>query len=809
MLRRPLGWVAAAGVVAVAAVLIWRFEGARDQERWALLETYCVDCHNSLDLAGDLSFEGLGPDTIPEHAEVFEKAIAKLRGRLMPPPGARQPAQEEIDGLITWLERTIDEGAEYRQVGYVGAQRLNRTALSKAVKDLLGVDIDATEYLPAEIEVDGFTNIAAALSASPAFIEQYLEFASAAAHLAVGEPVPKTFNAYFPPPAGGQDGYIEGMPLGTRGGTRIVHTFPADGEYRLSIKDVGVGLYPTAVETRHTLLVLVDREVVFREDIGGPEDFALANKGGAPGKAAIESRFQNIPINVKAGTHEIVVTFMHRSRASSDEMITSYSPWDSFSYNGAPRVPRIAGGIDLTGPINATGLSETPSRKKIFVCEPEVPERERVCAEQITATLAERAYRRPIERADLDRLMPFFEEGRQGPGGFDEGIEVMITALLASPDFLYRFIAPPNDPNVDRYALSDFELATRLAFFLWAQGPDDELLKLAADGKLSQPDVLDAQVMRMLADPRAEILVDDFALRWLNVDDLNAVQPDQNIFPEFSEGLRRDFAEEIRLFIGSILLEDRDVRELLTANHTFLNERLARHYGVPGVIGPQFRRVELDNPARHGLLGKAAVLLRTSYGDRTSPVLRGAWVLEKLMGTPPAPPPPGVETDLTTQAGEMPKTLRARLEQHRADSACSSCHGVIDPYGFALENFTVIGAWRDYDKEANAPIDPSTELPGGIAVSGPVELTAALLRREDQFVQALTEKLLMYAVGRELEYFDMPEVREIVRNAKSENYRFSALVRGIVKSEAFRMQGVVRDDETIQASVAGSVASAR
>jgi len=808
MLRRPWGWLAAAGVAAVAAVSVWKFEGFREQERWALLETYCTDCHNSLDVAGDLSFEGLTPESVPQHAEIFEAAIAKLRGRLMPPPGARQPAQEDIDSLIAWLERTIDEGAEYRTVGHVTAQRLNRNELSKAVKDLLDVDIDATEYLPAEIEVDGFTNIAAALSASPAFVEQYLEFASAAAHLAVGEPIPKVFNAYFPPPAGGQDGYIEGMPLGTRGGTKIVHTFPADGEYRLTIKDVGVGLYPTAVETRHTLLVLVDREIVFREDIGGPEDFALANRGGAPGKAEIESRFANIPINVKAGTHEIVVTFLHRSRASSDEMITSYSPRDSFSYNGAPRVPRIAGGIDLTGPIDPTGLSMTPSRKKIFVCEPEVPERERACAEQITARLAERAYRRPIEQADLDRLMPFYEEGRQGPGGFDEGIEVMVTALLASPDFLYRFIAPPKDPTKDRYALDDFELASRLAFFLWAQGPDDELLKLAAEGKLSRPEVLDAQVMRMLADPRAEVLVDDFALRWLNVDDLNAVQPDQNIFPEFSESLRRDFAQEIRLFLGSVLLEDQDVRTLLTAKHTFLNERLARHYGVPEVFGPQFRRVELDDPNRHGLLGKGAVLLRTSYGDRTSPVLRGAWVLEKLMGTPPAPPPPGVETDLTTQAGEMPKTLRARLEQHRADSACSSCHGVIDPYGLALENFTVIGAWRDYDKDADAPIDPSTVLPGGLPVTGPVELTAALLRREDQFVQALTQKLMMYALGRELEYYDMPEVREIVRAAKSEDYRFSALVRGIVKSEAFRMQGVVRDDATIQASLAGA-ASAR
>lgn len=802
MVRRPWGWLAAAGVAAVAAVLLWRSDGVRDQERWALLETYCADCHNSLDLAGDLSFDGLTPESVPQHAAIFEGAIAKLRGRLMPPPGARQPTQADIDSLIAWLERSIDEDAAYRTVGYVPPQRLNRIEFSKAVQDLLGVEIDATEYLPAEIEVDGFTNIAAALSASPAFVEQYLEFASTAAHLAVGEPVPKVATTYFPPPVEDQSGYVEGMPLGTRGGIRLEHIFPADGEYRLTLKDLGVGLYPSAVETRHTLVVLVDRQEVFRADIGGPEDFALANRGGAPGRAEIMSRFTNIPLHVKAGSHEIVVTFIQRSRASSDEMISTFSPRDSFSYSGAPRVPRIAGGIDLIGPFAPSGLSSTPSRRRLFVCEPEVPERERACAEQIAATLAERAFRRPVQQSDLDRLMPFYEEGRAGPGGFDEGIELVVTAVLASPDFLYRFIAPAEDASVERYALAGFELASRLAFFLWGQGPDDELLRLAAEDGLSRPEVLDAQVMRMLADPRAEVLVTDFALSWLDVDDLKAVEPDRNIFPEFTEGLRQDFAEEIELFLASVLLEDRDVRTLLTASHTFLNERLARHYGIDSVLGPQFRRVELEDPVRHGLLGKGAVLLRTSYGDRTSPVLRGAWVLDKLMGTPPAPPPPGVETDLTTAEGEEPKTLRARLEQHRADSVCSSCHGVIDPYGLAMENFTVIGAWRDYDQAADAPIDATTELPGGIPIAGPNELTAALLRREDQFVQAMTQKLLMYAIGRELEHFDMPQVREIVRAAKAEDYRFSALVRGIVRSEAFRMQGVARDETTIQASLA-------
>ncbi len=498
------------------------------------------------------------------------------------------------------------------------------------------------------------------------------------------------------------------------------------------------------------------------------------------------------------------MTFVERSRAASDEQISTYSPTQSFTFTGAPRVPGIVGGIGMVGPYGSTGLTRTASREKLFVCEPEVAERERACAEQIAANLAKRAFRRPVGQADLDRLMPFYEDGRAGPGGFDEGIELMTTAVLASPDFLYRAIAPRQTEGAEHYALNDYELASRLSFFLWSQNPDDELLALAASNELSKPDVLDAQVARMLADPRAEVLVTSFAMGWLNVDDLEAVQPDKLIFPEFTAGLRGDFAEEIRLFLASVLLEDRNVQTLLTADYTFLNERLARHYGVADVAGPQFRRVTLANPMRHGLLGKGAVLLRTSYGDRTSPVLRGAWVLDKLMGTPPTPPPPGVETNLSTAEGEVPKTLRARLEQHRNDATCKACHGVIDPYGLALENFTATGRWRDHDREADAQIDASTELPGGKPIAGPEELTAALLERDDQLVQALTEKLMMYALGRELEYYDMPQVRAVVRAAREDDFRFSALVKGIVKSDGFRMQAAVRDQdlESARASLA-------
>jgi mono/diheme cytochrome c family protein len=802
-LKRRTYLTAAAFVAgtALAVALAYGFKHQRDQQHFAVLGQYCTECHNPAELAGEISFEGLTPESVPQHVEQFEAAIVKLRGRLMPPPGNPQPSQQEIDGLVAYLERSIDANA-VPQAGYVAAQRLSRTEYASAVKALLDVDIDPKEHLPAEIEIHGFTNIAAALSTSPAFVEQYVNAASEVAHLAVGEPKPKVASVRFPAPGGSQSTYVPGLPLGTRGGTKFTHRFPADGEYRITLTDLGVGLYPRAVETRQTLVVLVDREEQFRADIGGPEDLALANRGGAPAQAEIMKRFANIPLKITAGTHEVIVTFIERSRAADDEHISDGV--GDFSFGGAARVAGVNGGINMTGPFDSTGLSRTTSRALLFVCEPEVTDRERECAEQIAANLARRAYRRPVGQADLDRLLPFYEEGRKGAGGFDEGIELMTTAVLASPDFLYRTIAPQTGSGAK--TLTAYELASRLSFFLWSQGPDDELLALAESGELARPKTLDAQVRRMLADPRAEVLVSGFAEGWLAVDDLEAVQPDKLFYPEFTEGLRQDFAREIELFLRSVLLEDRNVQTLLTADYTFVNERLARHYGIDGVVGPQFRRVPVADSARHGLFGKGAVLLRTSYADRTSPVLRGAWVLDKLMGTPPTPPPPGVETNLSTPEGEQPKTVRERLERHRKDVTCNACHGVIDPYGLALENFTAIGGWRDFDKEANAPIDPRTELPGAKPIQGPAELTAALLARDDQFVQALTEKLMMYAVGRELEHFDMPQVRKIVRDAKRQDYRFSALVTGVVLSDAFRMQAAKHDSESdsVQASVAAA-----
>jgi hypothetical protein len=765
-----------------------------------MLDTYCISCHSSTVRAGGVAFAGMSLDAIGNNTEIWEKAVRKLRGRLMPPPGSRQPDQVEVDAFISSLEDALDNDAKVAGrlvAGHVPIQRMTRTEYGIAVKDLLGVEIDAQNLLPTEIEVGGFDNIAAALSISPSFLDQYVGAARLAAKLAVGDSVPKRASTRYPLPPGNQAAHIDGLPLGTRGGMKFRHNFPADGEYRFTVLDLDVGLYTRTMETRHTLILLVDGREVFRKALGGPEELSIVDHGGAPGRAQIMERFSNIPVQVHAGVHDVVVTFIERAEAETDEFVSSRT--DGFFGTGL-RAPRMIDGVTVVGPFNSPGVSKTPSRERILICQPQqgrpaVKDDEQACARRIIENLARRAFRRPVTKEDVDSLMPYFEAGRKGTGGFDAGIEQAVAAVLVSPDFLYRAIRTVENPSSKgaagdqgAFPLSDLELASRLSFFLWSQGPDDALLKIATDGELKRPEVLEAQARRMLADPRASSLVRNFALKWLNVDNLNAVQPDPLLFPSFNDQLRRDLRVEIESFVSSVLLQDRNVNELLTANHTFLNERLARHYGITSVIGPQFRRVELQDPQRWGLLGKGAVLLRTSYGDRTSPVLRGAWVLDKLMGTPPTPPPPDVDTDLSTPKGEKPKTLRARLEQHRSKPNCNQCHGVIDPIGLALENFDAIGRWRDVDALAEAPINANTVLPNGRPVDGPAKLRQELFKNSDQFAQALTGKLMMYALGRELEYFDVPQVRAIVRRAAKDDYRLSAIVSGIVTSDAFRMQ---------------------
>jgi hypothetical protein len=752
----------------------------------ATIKQYCGGCHNERLKSAGVSFEGLTTESIGERADVFEKAVRKLRGRLMPPPGNRQPEQHDVDALVAWLETRLDAaaGSLHAKAGYVPAQRLTRTEFGAAVSDLLGIELKSDELLPAEIEVNGFENIASALSVSPAFLDQYVAAARLAAKLAVGDPAKVTSATYLLPPFE-QPEHIDGLPLGTRGGMTFRHNFPADGEYRFTILDLGIDLYSRVLETRHTVVILVDGREVFRGDVGGTDDLRTVDRKGAPGRAEVIKRFENIPVQVKAGSYDVAVTFIERARVESDEFVggpQGVLPGDEFSRGD--REPRLQGGVKVMGPYNSPGVSDTPSRRKIFVCRPQKSQ-DSGCARRIAANLARAAYRRPVTDADIDSLMSYVEKGQ----GFDRGIEQMIAAILVTPDFLYRAIRAPASVQAGAtYPLSDLELASRLSFFLWSQGPDETLLKVAAAGKLSAPGALQAQALRMLSDRRASSLVRNFAIKSLDLDKLNQVVPDPNLFPTFTDALRRDMTTEVESFVASVLLEDRNVDDLLTANHSFLNERLARHYGITSVQGPQFRRVTLDDPRRFGLMGKGAVLLRTSYGDRTSPVLRGAWVMGKLMGTPPTPPPPDVDTDLSTPKGEAPKTVRARLEKHRTKPGCNQCHGVIDPIGLALENFDAIGRWRDADQEAHAPIDAGTVLPSGRSVDGPAQLRDALFSGRDLFVRAFTEKLMMYALGRELKSYDMPQVRAVVRRAAAQDYRLSAIVSGIVSSDAFRMQ---------------------
>jgi hypothetical protein len=753
-------------------------------EQWGLIETYCVTCHNFEDWAGGVAFDVMSSDNVSADAEVWEAALVKLHGRLMPPPGEPQPEQGQIDGFVAWLETSIDGAAAEPRAGHVPIHRLNATEYAAAVKGLIGVDMDPETILPTEVEVDGFDNIATALTMSPAFLEQYISAGRRAAALAVGDPEAQVAFALYLPGEGSRTEHNDGMPLGTRGGMSFTHVFPADGEYRFTVRDLGVGLYPRATETNHTLVLLLDGEEVYRADIGGEEDLAIADRDGPAGVVTLMAPFTDIPIQVSAGEHRIAATFIQRSRVSSEYPNVGRG----FGGFGGVSAPSVGGGIDVKGPYEITGMSTTPSRRLIFTCTPETEVDEDACAETIVSDLARRAFRRPATQEDVDLLMPFYERARAEGGSFDAGVRDAVTAVLANPNFLFRAIAPPTDAASDVFALSDLELASRLAFFLWSQGPDEELLEVAEAGGLSDHAALEAQVRRMLADPRAETLVTSFALKWLNLDDLEAVIPDGDLFPAFSDGLRRDFEIEARLFLEGVLLEDQSLLRLLDADYTFVNEPLARHYGIAGVRGDQFRRVTLEGEARRGILGKGAMLLRTSYGDRTSPVLRGAWVMDKLLGTPPTPPPPNVETDLTVHEGEPVTTIRARLERHRADESCNSCHGVIDPWGLALENYDVLGRWRDEDAAAQAPIDATTVLSSGVAIDGPAALREVLVSQSALVMQNITEKLMMYAIGREIEHTDMPQIRAIARAAAEDDYRLSSFVTGIVNSDAFRLQ---------------------
>ncbi len=760
----------------------------------AMLNTYCVGCHNARLKTGGVMFDGLDLQHPATNAATWEKALRKLRGRLMPPPGSPQPPQADIDAFTTWMESSLDANPGPVTAGRVPVQRLNRTEYAASVKAILGVEVNEKEILPQDIQVEGFDNIASVLTTSPAFLDQYLDAARRIAKKAVGDMAPP-ISAWPIKAEGNQDPELPFPPgFRQRDAMKLTHNFPADGEYRfnMAFDERSIGLYNAGLQNRTTLVLMIDGAVKFKGDVGGAEDLRLANVKGTDGWAQILERFQKIAVKVEAGKHDIMLGFIDRSHVESDDNVAGGGGGFG-AVTGAP-MARLADPKNVTmeikGPYNPTGISHSTTRPLIFVCDPakigETP-----CAKQIAESLAHRAYRRPVTADDISLLMSFYNEGRLDQGTFDQGVTEIVAAVLASPDFLFRSIQTPKGVlKTSAFPLSDLELASRLSFFIWNTGPDAELLKLAETRQLSKPGVLEAQVKRMMADARAESLVTSFAMKWLNLNSLDLVQPDPKIFNGFNASLRKDFMTEAEKFLGSILLENRSVLELLTSDRTFVNNRLARHYGIEGPNTSAFKEVTLTDPNRFGLLGKAAVLMRTSYGDRTSPVLRGAWVLDKIIGSPPSPPPPNVVTNLTQEAGEAPKTVRALLEQHRDKASCRQCHGVIDPTGLALENFDAIGQFRTTDRQAgNTKLDTSTVLPNGVAIDGPVDLRKQLAIRPDAFVGALTEKLMMYAINRPLEYFDMPQVRKVVRNAKKDNYTLASLVLGVVNTDAFRKQG--------------------
>lgn len=759
---------------------------AASPKQWDLLEPLCGKCHNSTDWAGGVAFDTMSAGDIHANADVWEEVIRKLRGRLMPPPGEDQPPQKTLDSLVGWLETSLDKAAAANpDPGYVGLHRLNRTEYAGEIRRVLGMTVDVKSLLPKDVSNEGFDNIAATLRISPSFLDQYIAAARIVSRQAIGRATGKASSSeYRPDTSTDQSRHVDGLPLGTRGGFVVEHDFPADGEYVFSIRQflfMGAG-YVTKVDDTHKVILTIDGRRVFQDQFGGPEDLKYVDQQQAIAADDMQNRFNNIRVKVKAGVRRVGVAFIQRSFAQSDSPLQPIAELPEME-----RVPNIPG-LTVSGPFNVTGVSETPSRRKIFSCMPRSPSEELPCATEILGTLASEAFRRPATEADLKAPMDFYVRAREYQD-FEAGIESGLTAILSSTKFLLRSAPSMADEKRGQVeALTDLELATRLAFFIWSAGPDQQLVQLAIDGKLRDRSVLDAQVRRLLKDPRSESLVTNFAFQWLNVGRMDNIKVDPMTFPTFDANLRAGFQQEIRMFLDSVLRSDRSALDLLRSDTTFLNERLAKQYGVLNVQGDQMRAVKLADANRWGLLGKGALLMATSYANRTSPVLRGSWVLETLIGTPPSPPPPGVEQFKENEPGKKLATVRERLEEHRQQKSCNSCHGVIDPLGFALENFDVTGAWRDRDRDAGTAIDAAGRLAGGTTVNGPRDLSLALLARPDQFIQTLTEKLMIYALGRPLRAQDMPAVRAIVRQAAKEDYRFEALVKGIVASDAFRMR---------------------
>jgi hypothetical protein len=773
----------------------------------AVLDRYCVSCHNQRGKIGrdtNVMLDVLDPGKVAGGADAWERVVRKLRTRAMPPQGAARPDEATYERLIASLEAALDrEAAASPHPGRPVLHRLNRAEYAGAIRDLLALDVDVASLLPPDDSAYGFDNISDVLGVSPSLQERYLSAAETISGLAVGDldasPVTETFRVRQDL---SQNEHIEGLPLGTMGGMLVRHTFPVDAEY-----DVRVRFFRTnfgnlrGLEHPHQVEMTLDDKRIRLVTIGGDADLEAAFERPTETADAIDARLE-VRIPLTAGVHTIKVAFVENLPLAGTTRLEPFlrSSFDTLDWTGRPHLDRLI----ITGPFRVTGPGDTPSRRRVFVClppgdalrqaslppaaarKPDQTGAETACARQILAPLARRAYRQPVTDADLQTVVDFYQTARR-EGTFDSGIQAALQLILASPRFVFRVERDPAGvPAGGVYRISNLELASRLSFFLWSSIPDDELLELASRGKLEDEAVLGQQVRRMLADPKAAAIVSNFAGQWLQLRNLKTFLPNSDEFPDFDDNLRQAFQRETELFFESIIREDRSVVDLMTADYTFVNERLARHYGIPGIYGSQFRRITLTDDARKGLLGKGSVLAVTSHATRTSPVVRGKWILENILGTPPAPPPPDVPALKENEPGQAPKTVREQMAEHRANPVCASCHKVMDPLGFALENFDAVGAWRA--REAGGSIDASGELADGSKVDGVVTLRQALMRHPDVFVRTMTEKMLTYALGRGLDYHDMPAVRSIVREGARNNYRFSSLVLGIVGSTPFQMR---------------------
>jgi Protein of unknown function (DUF1592)/Protein of unknown function (DUF1588)/Protein of unknown function (DUF1587)/Protein of unknown function (DUF1585)/Protein of unknown function (DUF1595) len=763
----------------------------------ALIDRYCVTCHNGRLKVAGLELDKMDLGAVGPSAETWEKVVLKIRAGQMPPVGRPRPDNATAAAFTTSLEDALDRAADASpNPGRPTVHRLNRTEYTNAVRDLLALEIDGRSLLPADdTDAHGFDNNADVLTVSPVLASRYLSAARKIARLAVGRTPATTIETYRLPRLLMQDDRLsERLPFGTRGGAAIEHYFPLDGEYVVKIRlQTNNYNYIKGLADPQDLEVRLDRQKIKVFNITGMKEGAPPASWGGTLYGTPEWEKYALQLHdglevrfpAKAGRHEIGVAFLRKSWEPEDVAQPRQGgwPWSSDEmFDSNPGVDTVI----VEGPYLSTGPSDTASRRKIFTCQPRGSENES-CARQILSTMARRAYRRPLTQQDLRTLVDFYATGT-GEGGFEAGIQLALERILVSPDFLFRIEQEPptRASGASAYRLSDVELASRMSFFLWSSIPDDELLDLAEHGKLKDPATLERQVRRMLHDPRSNALVDNFAGQWLVLRNIRDASPDPDQFPDFDENLRDAFLKETELFFESQLRDDRSVVELLSANYTYVNERLARHYGLPNVYGDRFRRVTLDDPRRGGILGQGSLLTVTSYPNRTSPVLRGKWLLETILGTPPPPPPPNVPALQERGAGGKLASVRERLEAHRANPACSGCHSIMDPLGFALENYDPIGRWRTED--AGSPVDSTGALPNGARFEGMAGLRDMLLRQRDQFASTVTEKLLAYAVGRNVEYFDMPAVRKIAHGSAASDYRWSSIILGIVKSAPFQMR---------------------